>query len=490
MVKNRLAQSVILRYAVAVGGVALTTLLLQAVKATVGLEGANISLGYIVAVLVVAITYGLGPGVVASVLAFLAFNFFFVPPILTFTVANRQDLIRLIFFLGVAVITSSIGARSRARAEEARRRARIQQALYDLSQAISAEVKSETILPIIAQQIVRLLHVAGCVILIYDGDALRAAIASGVVGSDGHAIAMPLRAGERPLGLLRVWERPGGALTSEELQLLETLARQAALAVERTQLVEETTRLQLVDESDRLKSALLHSISHDLRTPLAAIKGASSNLMDESVTWTTADRRSFLGTIDVETDRLNRLVRNLLDMSRLEAGAYPLTKEPALFDEVLEPVLRRLQRTLESHIIAVDMPDDLPFVPMAVLQVDQVLTNLLENAARYAPPTTTITIGAHTAPDALQIDIADEGPGIPATEREHIFERFYRLSGPESASGGTGLGLAIAKGLVEAQGGRIWVHPREGGGAIFSFTLPISNTAAMREAYRLQDSGR
>lgn len=469
----KISQVALIRYGVSVVFVALATLALEAIRASVGLEVANISLGYIVAVLLVAISYGLGPGVLASLLGFVSYNFFFVPPLYTFTVTNGQDVIRLFLFLGVAVVTSSIGARSRARAEEARRRARIQEALYDLSQAISAEVKPEAILPAIARQIVQLLHVVGCMILLYDGDDLKSATSSGTVGNEGMAIVMPLRTGERTLGLLRVWEAPGAELGVDERRLLDTLARQAALAVERTQLVDEATQLQLVAESDRLKSALLHSISHDLRTPLVAIKGAATNLLDESVAWDAEARHSLLETVDIEADRLNRLVRNLLDMSRIEAGAYPLVKEYALFDEVVEPVLRRLRRALEGHTLVVDLPQDLPFVSMAVLQVDQILTNLLENAAKYAPAGTTITVGAHVVDDALRVDVADEGPGVPSAEREHIFDKFYRLSEPETVHGGTGLGLAICKYLVEAHGGRIWTEPRPGGGAIFSFTLPL-----------------
>jgi two-component system sensor histidine kinase KdpD len=259
----------------------------------------------------------------------------------------------------------------------------------------------------------------------------------------------------------------------EARRLLDALARQAALAVERTRLVAEATRLQLVTESDRLKSALLHSISHDLRTPLAAIKGAASNLRDESVAWDPAAEHALLETIEAEADRLNRLVRNLLDMSRIEVGTELPPKELAFFEDVLGPVLRRLRPALNEHPIAVDVADDIPFVPMAVLQIDQVLTNLLENAAKYAPPGTPIGITAAVVGDEMQVSIADEGPGIPTSERERIFDKFYRLSEPETAAGGAGLGLAICKYWVEAHGGQIWTHPRSGSGTIFTFSLPL-----------------
>ncbi|HEY0738054.1 MAG TPA: ATP-binding protein [Herpetosiphonaceae bacterium] len=459
------------------GIVVLTTGLLFIVQHTLGLQVANISLGYIVAVLLAAISYGLGPGVVASFLAFVSYNFWFVPPLYTFSVTNPQDLFRLFLFLIVAVLTSSIAARSRNRTEEAQRRARIQETLYRLSQTISAVVAAEAIVPIIAQQSTRLLPIQGCTIQVLDRDVPPLTTEVGAIGSDGTAIVAPLRVGVRTLGVLRVWERPDRPLDADGRQLLQTLAQQAALAVERARLVDETTALQLVAESERLKSALLHSVSHDLRSPLVAIKGAVSNLLDETVAWDRIARHSFLETIDLEADRLNRLVRNLLDMSRIEAGAPLPPKELATLDDVLGPVLHRLKTTLESHPLSVQIPADLPLVPMAVIQVDQILTNLLENAGKYAPPSTPITITAQVREQALHIAIADAGPGIPPAERERIFDKFYRLGQAESAQGGTGLGLAICKYWVEAHGGQIWAEPRPGAGTSFSFTLPLDDQA-------------
>ena len=453
--------------------VVLTTMALQFIRHSIGLEVANVSLGYIVAVLLIAITYGLGPGVLASVLAFVAYIYFFVPPLHTFSVATSQDLIRLFLFLGVAIVTSSIAARSRSRAEEARHRAQIQEALYGLSQAISTEVAAEAILPVIAEQIMALLHAAGCVILLSSGNTLRPAVTVGQIGRDDDAVVNPLRVGDRTLGMVRVWEQAQVPFTDDAHRLLDALVRQAALAVERTRLVAEATQLQVVMESDRLKSALLHSISHDLRTPLATVKGAASNLRDQSVVWHPDAEQALLEMIEVEADRLNRLVRNLLDMSRIETGSGLPPTELALFEDVLGPVLQRLRLTLHEHPIAVDLAEDVPLVPMALLQIDQVLTNLLENAAKYAPKGTPITITASLVDDRLQVSIVDQGPGIPASERERIFDKFYRLSEPESSAGGAGLGLAICRYWVEAYGGRIWTHPRPGGGAIFTFTLPL-----------------
>ncbi|MBV9791827.1 MAG: DUF4118 domain-containing protein [Chloroflexi bacterium] len=479
---RRIARSSTFGYVWSCGIVVLTTALLFVVQHTVGLQVANISLGYIVAVLLAAISYGLGPGVVASFLAFVSYNFWFVPPLYTFSVANPQDLFRLFLFLIVAVLTSSIAARSRSRTEEAQRRARIQEALYRLSQTISAAVEVQAILPIIAQQIARLLPIQGCSIQVLDRDVPPLTTQAGTIGSDGTAIVAPLRVGLRTLGVVRVWERAELPLDADARQLLETLAQQAALAVERARLVDETTALQLVAESERLKSALLHSVSHDLRSPLVAIKGAVSNLLDETVVWDGAAQHSFLETIDLEADRLNLLVRNLLDMSRIEAGAPLPPKEFAALDDVLGPVLYRLRTTLEPHPLELWIPADLPLVPMAVLQVDQILTNLLENASKYAPSGTPITIAARVSDAALDVEIADAGPGIPADERERIFDKFYRLGQAETAQGGTGLGLAICKYWVEAHGGQIWTEPRSGGGAIFRFTLPLDSAGPQHDA--------
>src|SRR4051794_31823931 len=242
-----------LRYLWSMVIVVVATALLSVVLHAIGLEVANIALGYIVAVLLAAITYGLGPGVLSSILAFLAYNFFFVPPTLTFTVANRQDLIRLFLFLGVAVVTSSIAANARTRAREAQQRAEIQETLYDLSQAISAEVDADTILPTIAQRIITLLPVDGCTIQILDGKSTHADVSAGNVGNVGTAVVTPLRAGERTIGLIRVWEHPPYLLNVEARRLLDALARQAALAVERSRLAAEATRLEIVAESDRTK---------------------------------------------------------------------------------------------------------------------------------------------------------------------------------------------------------------------------------------------
>ncbi len=277
--------------------------------------------------------------------------------------------------------------------------------------------------------------------------------------------------------MLRVWARPAQPLDQEDRRLLDALARQAALAVERGRLVAAATELRLVAESDRLKSALLHGVSHDLRTPLGAIKGAVSNLLDEEVAWEPAARRSLLQTIDLEADRLNRLVRNLLDMSRIEAGGAMPVKELAALDDVLGPALHRLREHLRQHPLTVVVPPDLPLIPMALLQIDQVFTNLLENAAKYTSPGTPIWITASSDGRAVQIDLADAGPGVAADERAHIFEKFYRVGGHERAESGSGLGLTICRYWVEAHGGRLWVEPRPGGGAVFCFTLPLHDPA-------------
>ncbi len=468
----RIERYVALRYGLSIAIVVLATALLLLIRVGIGLEVANISLGYIVAVLLAAITYGLGAGVVASVAAFLAYNFFFVEPLYEFTVANRQDVTRLVLFLVVAIITSSIAARARSQAQQARHRAEVQEALYELSQMISIEVEAAAILPIIAQQIVRLLGVDGCMIVLFEG-GVPGTTTAGNAGSEGTAVVTPLRIGDRTLGMVRVWERPAQIAGPEARRLLDTLARQAALAVERTRLADEATRLQIVAESDRTKSALLHSVSHDLRTPITAIKGAVSNLLDESVVWNDAAEQTLLTTIDGEVDRLNLLVRNLLDMSRIEAGVFVPPTELAMLEDVIGPVLYRLRRITADRPLTVDIPTDLPFIPMAVPHVDQIFTNLLENAVKYTPPDTPLTISARVVNDTVQVDVADAGPGVPAAERERIFDKFYRLGAPETSSGGTGLGLAICKYLVEVHGGTIWTHPRVGGGAIFSFTLPL-----------------
>lgn len=442
------------------------------------LESANVALLYLLAVLVTATAAGLGPGILASLISFLAFNFFFVPPLHTFHVDSPQNMLRLITFLVVAVIASGLAGYARTQAETVQLRAAEMAALYQLSQTISAQVDLDRILPVIAETTCRLLRVPACAILLYDADGrLYEHTAVGQTDPRLQAINAFMRDGPAVLGMLRVVERvPGGGLSADERRLLDTLAGQARLAVDRARLVRQVAHGEALAESDRFKSALLSSISHDLRTPLTAIKGAASTLLADDVAWDAATQRGLAQTIDGEADRLNRIVGNLLDMSRIEAGALQPGRDWQDLAELIGPVLRRMAHQLEGRPVTVELAPDLPLVAINATLIDQVFTNLIENAVKYTPPGTPIVIAAHQRdgvgrPD-LVVSVRDRGPGIPPDQLARVFDKFYRGQTPGGAPGGAGLGLAICKGIVEAHGGRIWAENCPDGGAAFVFTLP------------------
>ncbi|HEY0753966.1 MAG TPA: ATP-binding protein [Ktedonobacteraceae bacterium] len=251
---------------------------------------------------------------------------------------------------------------------------------------------------------------------------------------------------------------------------------QAASMIERARLRREGLQVELLQRTDALRAALISSVSHDLRTPLTSIKAAASSLLQDDVAWSEEERHSFTLAIEHEADRLNRLVENLLDMSRIEGGALKPEKEWYPIDELLHDVLGRMQPLLQGRVVSMHVPEDLPPVELDYMMIDQVLTNLLENALRYTPSATPLEITAATSATEFFVSVADRGPGIPPGELERIFDKFYRVmdrTREASAAGGTGVGLSVCRGLIEAHGGRIWAENRRGGGATFRFTLPL-----------------
>jgi two-component system sensor histidine kinase KdpD len=467
------------RYATAALVVALITL--GILLAGPAIESANIALLYLLGVLLMATTSGPGPGILTSLLSFLAFNFFFVTPRYTFHVDSAQEGVRLASFLTVAIIVSSLAARARAAAERERRRAAEIAALYDLSQTISAQVDLDRILPAIAETTCRLLGIDVCTVLLYDAAGRLVAHTSiGQADSRLQTINIPVRDGPVVLGILRVVERtPGRGLSQGDRRLLDVLAAQVRLAVERARMVEQVAHAQALAESDRLKSALLAAVSHDLRTPLTVMKGATSTLLLDDVAWDAATRRTLTSAIDAEIDHLDRIVGNLLSMSRVESGALPAERDWQDLAELLGAVLRRMAGQLDGRPIEVDLAPDLPLVAINATLIEQVLTNLLENALKYSPPGTPIAIvarrGASSAePSGVIMAVRDHGPGVPPDDLERIFEKFYRGGMAADQASGAGLGLAICKGIVEAHGGRIWAANCPDGGVVFTFTLPVS----------------
>ena len=463
------------RYALSAGAILLATLLLTRLSAD--FQVTNIALLYLLAVLLVATTLGMGPGILASALAFLGFNYFFVAPLHSFRVINPQDDLRLITFLVVAAIGSSLAGRAREQANAAARGARELAALYGFSQTISAEVDLERILPLIGQPITQLLNVPACSVLLYDvsGRLIERATSGATLPEPQRRVDAFLRIGPRVLGVLRVTQRAlNQPLTPEEQSRLETLASQVGLVLERARLVEQASQGRVLDEAERMKATLLSSVSHDLRAPLAVIKGAVTSLLDETVAWQPALRRELLASVNDEADRLNRLVGNLLDMSRIEGDAPQPARTSQDIGALIEAVGERLRPQIGAHQLVIELPAELSAAQANYTQIDQVLTNLIENAARYTPAGRPIRVRAYVERDSLAVEVRDHGPGIPESMRARIFEKFVRAVGPERHASGAGLGLAICKGIVKAHGGQIWAENTTDGGARFTFTLPLA----------------
>jgi two-component system sensor histidine kinase KdpD len=288
---------------------------------------------------------------------------------------------------------------------------------------------------------------------------------------------MILRGGRGKVGIVAIRpERPNAFVDPEQRQLLDTFVTQIASALERVRLAEEARHAEIEAEAERLRSSLLSSVSHDLRTPLGVITGATSTLLQDDSRLAPSARRELVETAHEEAERLNRLVRNLLDMTRLASGAVRPRKEWHPLDEIVGVALHRLEQRLDGRKVDVRLPLDLPPIPLDDILVEQVFINLLENALKYTPPGSPIDVVAEALPGSVAIEVDDRGPGVPLEEREHIFEKFYRLKRESSSGGGAGLGLAICRGLIEAHGGKMWVEDREGGGARFRFRLPIEGT--------------
>lgn len=486
--------------------------------------GQSIPLFFLAPVLLTSALGGRGAGVIVSCVAIAVWDWFFIPPLYTVTIASPRDVLALAVFLVVALFVGQLSTAVRQRADEALQRARSSEALYDLSLALIAQSDLASVLPSLTQRLRETFDLESCAVLLPDdtGGTWRTATAAGRIptalcvegnrnvaavvawvheqgrasglGGDaetrpgmrvrgfhmrlGRAQFLPLRAGGRSIGVLEIVYRASAPHDSERERLLETFANGAAIALEQERLAREEQAAAVARESDRLKSALLSSVSHDLRTPLAGIKAAASSLLQKDVQWSAEDRDAFIADIDAEADRLTRLVSNLLDLSRIEAGAIRPDREWEDVDELIARVIRRLEPHLADHPMTYDAPDALPSVRLDTVQIEQVLTNLLENAAKYSPSGAPIAVRVRVVdgPDGaaeLHISVADRGPGIPRREQSRIFDKFYRVAGSSSRAGGTGMGLAIVQGLVAAHGGRVAVESAPGQGSTFTVILPI-----------------
>ncbi len=464
-------------YAWAVGGVAAATALFWAARGYLDKEQA--SLLYLPVVIACATYFGFGPAVLVAAGSFVCWNFFFLPPYGTWEVSDPKDWLALIVFLAVALATARLSAQVRSQAYEARAREREARALQRASEEISGEVSTERILPALARQLVNTCAADYCVIYRSDaheeGKLTLAAVypPNAPVESGKEGLLAPLIADNQKRGVLHIGpRRDRKPFSPPQERLILAVANHAAVALARQGLSDEAAQAQALREADSLKNALLSLVSHELRTPLASIKASAGGLLQDGTRWNQAEFVEALQAINDESDRLGQMVSKLLDLSRLEAGAWRPNFDWCDLVDVLGTALARLPEW-DGRRVQVFTKPDLPLVRADSVQMAQVMTNLLENALKYAPAGTPILVTLSADNNRVRADVADGGPGVPTDEVEAIFERFHRL--PQHRQGGlpgTGLGLAICRGILEAHGGQIWEHNAPSGGAIFSFTLP------------------
>ncbi len=459
---------------------------------------ANLSLIFLMAVLLVAIRFGLWPSVYASLLSFAAYNFFFTEPYHTFVVTHREDVLTMILFLVVAVIVGNLAARLKAQVEAMRTTAKRTANLYDFSRKIAGAAALDDVLWAVVHHVASTLQCHSLVLLPREG---RLEIAAGYPPEDQIAttawgaaqwawehgqpagwssdtlpgsewLLLPLKTGRGRLGLLGVsFEAPRRQLTEEQRRLLEALLDQVAVAIERTNLASAIEDARLLTETERLRAALLSSVSHDLRTPLVSIIGSATSLNGCNGALSGADRAQLVQTILEESERLNRFVQNLLDMTRLGYGALQPNRDWVDLREIVGRVVQRLGK---PAALEVAIPETLPLLYVDPVLIEQVLVNILDNAVKHSPAGGRIVIEAAREGDEVSVRVSDQGPGIPPAARESVFDMFYRVRTGDQQAAGTGLGLSICRGLIAAHGGRIEALEGPGGrGTTIAFQLPL-----------------
>ncbi|MBI5934288.1 MAG: DUF4118 domain-containing protein [Chloroflexi bacterium] len=434
------------------------------------LDTTLIALLYLLPLGIITAFWGLGPGITGAALTFLTFNYLFIPPYYTFAVHRPADVVILVVFLIVAVVISQLVGRMQASLAAATAREREATRLYEISAALAGLHNDRAIADILARQALAVSQAERVQIDLGGPPPFIFFLPDASAPDRAPELILPIQAARGLLGEIRLW-RAAPAITSGEKRLLQTFASQGALALERARLAEAESRAKVLEESDRLKSAILSSVSHELRTPLSTIKAASSSLRSNEVSWDSAVRPELVAQIDDEADHLNLLVGNLLDMSRIESGALKPKREWNILREIVETVLARMKNLIGEHRLEMDVPENLPLVPVDFLQMEQVFTNLLSNSVKYAPEKTVIRLRAFVDGESVHALVSNQGPQVPPEHLERIFDKFFRLTAAERVTG-TGLGLSICKGIIEAHGGKIWAENVPDGLA-FNFTLPL-----------------
>jgi two-component system sensor histidine kinase KdpD len=468
-----------LEYLLALLLTALFTLIFLPFRTKSGQDHTILALFYLLPVVLSSLLWGLGPGALAALASFMALNYFFVSPFYTLFVHHTQDLLVLLVFLGVSITIGQLVGRVSKSLSETTARERDAIHLYELIKHLAGLQDEKEIVSALAEQTLIAFH-AGRVDVLVEAQVnipaqyirLEDRSVLGQDAGDRPSYVTPLQFAHGLLGEIKIW-RDKRPLSPAEERLLQTFASQGVLALERVWLLQAASKARLLEESDRFKSSLLSSVSHELRTPLSTIKASVTSLRSGTVEWDTTARTDLLAAIEEETDHLNQLVGNLLNMSRIEAGALKPERNWNSLVEILASALERSHQQIEKHVIKVNVSADLPLVPVDYFQIEQVFINLISNSVKYSPEGTTITIEAHeTYNKQLQVIVENQGPPVPAEHLERIFDKFYRVTAADRVTG-AGLGLSICKGIIEAHGGHIWAENLEHGFA-FNFTLPLT----------------
>jgi two-component system sensor histidine kinase KdpD len=484
---------------VALAGLGALTGLMLPIRAHLSI--ATPALVFIVPVILGVVVGGLMPGAVGAVAGFLLYDIFFLPPFGQLTVQAPQNWIALAVYVVVVLVVARVVERLKVARERAGRREEDAVRLFELSRALIGDLTLAQLLEHIASSVqAAFMPRWTALVLPAEGSALRVAASAGEELGADDLESLTATGGEiRSLGMLGdgaprqaaialvASNRPVGLLVLHDVQfapqdraMLGAFANQAALAVERVQLRDQALRTTLLEEIDRWRRSMMGAVSHDLRTPLASMKAAVSSLRRDGSLLSPEDRAELLELIELQSDRLSRLVTNLLDMTRIESGSLEVRRDIIAFDELVEEVMGAMSGLVPRARVEVDETPQLPLLHIDHVLAGQVLVNLLENAARIAPPETVIRVSATPSPEPgraqVEIAVTDEGPGIAASERERVFEMFSASAG----GGRAGLGLAIAKAFVEAHGGRIWVDPNVRRGARVVFTLPSASDVVTR----------
>lgn len=467
-------------------------------------ELVDIAMIYLLGVVIAASRTTKWPALLAALLSVAAFDFFFVPPRFTFAVGDTQHLVTFAVMFSVAFVTSRLTLRIREQAHDARLKEQRTAALYDLSRELVREREMDSLKTITEQYIGKLFE-SKVVVLMPDVSGMLSARAgdfpwnkkeqeaaqwvfensqpaglNALTGPDGDGLYLPLFASSGIIGVVGLFPRSGEKkLDQGQLEYLEAFINQTGIAIERTLLAEESHRALVKAETESIRNTLLSSISHDLRTPLTTITGAVSTLLSADAALDRKSGRELLETIQEESERLSRIIKNILAMTRLQSGVLTLKKEWQSLEEIVGVVLNRLGERLNDHPVAINLPSNLPLIPSDGLLLEQVFMNLFENAIKYTPSGTPFSLSASADSHTITVELADQGPGIPPGTEEHIFDKFYRAG--NSSGGGVGLGLAICRAIITAHGGRIWAENRRDGGAAFRFTLPSAGVPPLEE---------